>query len=162
MPIISKARVILRDFAHKVLDIDDTKLPEGKIRLLKDHMAKYKQQMKEAASLREMVNFLKRKHLVDSICVSEADGSTVISSNGNDLSEAVTATALFNYISSEVPSSEAVMIKANGEWFMLMQSEKKVYAVKAPASLTTIELKALARDVEKALKSKQFATSNLP
>jgi len=45
---------------------------------------------------------------------------------------------------------------------MLMQSEKKVYAVKAPASLTTIELKALARDVEKALKSKQFATSNLP
>jgi len=162
MPIISKARVILRDFAHKVLDIDDTKLPEGQIRLLKDHMAKYKQQMKEAASLREMVNFLKRKHLVDSICVSEADGSTVISSNGNDLSEAVTATALFNYISSEVPSSEAVMIKANGEWFMLMQSEKKVYAVKAPASLTTIELKALARDVEKALKSKQFATSNLP
>jgi len=162
MPIISKARVILRDFAHKVLDIDDTKIPEGQIRLLKDHMAKYKQQMKEAASLREMVNFLKRKHLVDSICVSEADGSTVISSNGNDLSEAVTATALFNYISSEVPSSEAVMIKANGEWFMLMQSEKKVYAVKAPASLTTIELKALARDVEKALKSKQFATSNLP
>ncbi len=160
MPIISKARVILRDFAHKVLDIDDTKLPEGQIRLLKDHMAKYKLQMKESASLKEMVNFLKRKHLVDSICVSEADGSTVISSNGNDLSEAVTATALFNYISSEVPSSEAVMIKANGGWFMLIQSEKKIYAVKAPASLTTVELKALARAVEKALKNKQFATSN--
>ena len=78
MAIISKARVILRDFAHKVLDIDDTRLPEGQIRLLKDHMAKYRQQMKEAASLREMVNLRKRKHLVDSICVREADGSTVI------------------------------------------------------------------------------------
>jgi len=159
MPIISRARVILRDFAHKVLDIDDTKLPEGQIRLLKDHMAKYRQQMKEAASLREMVNFLKKKHMVDSICVSEADGSTVISSNGNDLSEAVTATALFNYINSEVPSSEAVMIKANGGWFMLIQYEKKVYAIKAPASLTTVELKALAKDVEKALKNKQFLTN---
>jgi hypothetical protein len=159
MPIISRARVILRDFAHKVLDIDDTRLPENQIRLLKDHMAKHRQQMKEAASLKEMVNFLKRKHLVDSICVSEADGSTVVSSNGDDLSEAVTATALFNYISSEVPASEAVMIKANGGWFMLIQAEKRVYAVKAPASLTTVELKALARDVEKALKKKQFVLS---
>ena len=160
MAIISKARVILRDFAHKVLDIDDTRLPEGQIRLLKDHMAKYRLQMKEAASLREMVNFLKRKHLVDSICVSEADGSTVISSNGNDLSEAVTATALFNYISSEVPASEAVMIKANGGWLMLIQSDKKVYAVKAPASLTTTELKALSRDVEKALRDKQLISNS--
>src|SRR3989344_7002210 len=156
MTIISRARVILRDFAHKVLDIDDTKLPEGQIRLLKDHMARHRQQMKETATLKDMVSLLKRKHLVDSICVSKPDGSTVISSNGSDLSEAVTATALFNYINSEVPASEAVMIKANGGWFMLIQSVKKVYAVKASASLTTVELKALAKDVEKALKNKQL------
>lgn len=160
MPILSKARIALRNFAQKVLDIDDTKLPEGQIRLLKDHMARHRQEMDAQANLREMVSFLKRKHLVDSICVSEADGSTVISSNGNDLSEAVTATALFNYISTEVPASEAVMIKANGGWFMLIQSQEKVYAVKAPASLSTIELKALAKDVEKMLKSKQFATAS--
>lgn len=159
MPIISKASIALRNFAHKLLDIDDTKLPEGQIRLLKDHMARHRQQMKETATLKDMVSLLKRKHLVDSICVSKPDGSTVISSNGSDLSEAVTATALFNYINSEVPASEAVMIKANGGWFMLMQSGEKVYAVKAPASLTTVELKALARDVEKLINNRQILTT---
>ena len=58
--------------------------------------------------------------------------------NGNGLKEAITGTAMFNYIKSEIPKSETVLVKSN-EWYMLMPYKNKVFIVRAPASLSTVE-----------------------
>ena len=63
---------------------------------------------------------------------------------------------MFNYVNSEIPKSEAVLVKSN-EWYMLMPYKNKVFIVRAPASLSTVEFGALAKEVEDKLsKGKSF------
>lgn len=90
---------------------------------------------------------LKRKHLVDSFLVTNLDGSVVVSSEGNGINDGLVGTAMFSYIKSEMPSSEAVMIKKDDGWFFLFPFSKKVFIIKAGSELSNIELKALAIDL---------------
>ncbi len=144
--------MLLRDFAHRVLDVDDTIVPRSQLALLEDFSSKHRFNT-EVSKLDELVKILRHKHLVDSICISTNTGTLLASTNGTGISESVIGTALFNYVSSEVPKSEAVLIKSK-DWFMLLPYNKRIYIVKAPASLSTIELKAIAKEVEEFLGKK--------
>ncbi len=159
MPFLTSFRIALRDFANKVLAIDDSQLPKNQIDLLKNYVDNHRFDT-NTGDLKELMKVLKKKHEVDTIIVSKRNGSMVVSSNGTDLSEAVTGTALFNYIRSELPKSQSIMIKCD-DWYMLFPSNEMVYIVKAPASLAPIELNAISRDVEKFLsKAEEITVSN--
>ncbi|MFH1240598.1 MAG: hypothetical protein V1672_05280 [Candidatus Diapherotrites archaeon] len=149
---------LFKGFAAKIIDVDDTARPEEQLELLADFLKKYDFELhsKETA---QIVPILKKKHLVDSILVTNRDGSVVVSSEGNGMREAILGTSLFNYIKSELPKSEGVLIKNKDDWFMLMPHNNLVYIIKSSSDLSTIELKALARELEKYLDSDTSSAS---
>ncbi len=75
------------------------------------------------------------------------------STNGEDLTQALTGTALLNYVQSEIPKSTALFVKSNS-WYMVFPHKKKIFIIKALDSLSTPELKAIADDVEAFLAKK--------
>src|SRR3989344_5830604 len=140
----------LRGFAQTVLDMDDTRVPQEHLVALQDLLAR--QAFNQAPSdLKELVEGLRRKHIVDSISISQTNGSLLASSTGNGASEVITASALFNYVQSEIPKSEVVLIKASPSWNMLFKYNSKIFIIKAPMHLTTIELRAISNEVEEFL-----------
>ncbi len=137
----------LRGFAQTVLDMDDTEMPKEHLVALQDLLAK--QAFNQSpGDLRELVESLRKKHVVDSISISQTNGSLLASSNGNGASEVITASALFNYVQSEIPKSEVVLIKSPSSWDMLFKYNSKIFIIKAPMHLTTIELKVISNEVE--------------
>jgi len=144
--ILTSAKSAIKGLAEKILYVDDTSVARDQLRVLEDYYSKFYFDT-NTDDLQELAGILKKKHFVDSICVSQNNGSMIVSTNGQDLNEAVIGTALFNYIQSEIPKSEAVMIKSK-DWFMLYPYEHKIYIVKAPASLSVVELRAIAKDME--------------
>ena len=146
---LNSARRVLKRFAEKILDIDDTSQPTAHIKFFEDYLGKHNFNT-DTDNFKEFLITLKRKHLVDDIVVSSMSGSAIASTNGNAVSQAVTGAALFNYIKSEIPKSETIMIRANGtgNWHMIFPMNKKLYIVKASSDLSTLELKALARDID--------------
>lgn len=142
---------LLRRFADKVLDRPQPAFSSDQLSALEDLLAN-RPLDQLPSDLSELVRVLKRKHVVDSISVSQMNGSLLASTNGNGISEAITASALFNYIQSEIPKSEVVLIKSKA-WNMLFQYHGKIFVIKAPASLSTIELRAISKEVEAFLAS---------
>src|SRR3989338_8836444 len=146
---LNSARRLLKRLAERVLDIDDTAQPTAHIKFFEDYLGKYHFDT-NTADVKEFLGTLKRKHLVDEIVVSSLNGSAICSTNGNAVSQAVTGAALFNYIKSEIPKSETILIPANGTnaWHMIFPLNKKLYIVKASSDLSTPELKALGREID--------------
>ena len=141
---------LFRNFAERVLGLDNTELPEKQLHAICEILSKHNFNT-NTNDLKRFLKVLKKKHLVDLICVARRNGSVIAStSNGNGLKEAITGTAMFNYIKSEMPESETVLVKSN-EWYMLMPYKNKVFIVRAPASLSTVEFNALAKEVEEKL-----------
>jgi len=132
---------ILRRFATRVLD-SGAPQTSSQIEFLRDFLSKHKYVYSD--DFEENLGVLKKKHLVDSFLVTNFDGSVVVSSEGNGHTEGMVGTAMLSYIKSEMPESEAVLIKRDGGWFMLFPLDKKVFIVKAGSELSGIELKALA------------------
>ncbi len=146
---LNGTRRMLRQFAQKILDIDNTEQPTAHIRLFEDYLGKYRFDT-DTADAKEFLAVLKRKHLVDDIVVSSLNGSAIASVNGNAVSQAVTGAALFNYVKSEIPKSETIMIRSanTGGWNMIFQMGKKLYIIKASSDMSTLELKALGREID--------------
>jgi len=146
----------VRNFAGKILGLDNTEIPKEQLNAISEILSKFHFNT-NSKDLRKLLKVLKKKHLVDNICVASKNGSVIAStSNGNSLKEAVIGTALFNYIKSEIPKSETILIKSN-DWYMLMPYKNKIFIVRAPASLSTVEFDALAKEVEgKLTKGKSF------
>lgn len=147
----------LRNFVNLILDLDTTCVPQDQINALNDILARHRF-TSNSQTLEEFVHFLKKKHLVDEICVVQKNGSLLASSSGNGVSQAITASALFNYVQSEIPKSDFVLIK-NSTWNMLFAFGGKIYLVKAPASLSTVELKAISKEIESFLEKKSSEKS---
>ena len=141
-----------RGFVNLVLDLDTTVVPQEQMNALNDILARHRFNV-NAKTLDDLVQVLKKKHLVDEICITQKNGSLLASTENNGVSQAITASALFNYIQSELPKSETVLIK-NHAWNMLFSYGGKIYIVKSPASLSTIELKAISKEIEKFLEKK--------
>ena len=146
----------ISNFAGKFLGLDNTVPPEKQLNAISEILSKHSFNT-STNDLKKFLKILKKKHLVDLICIASRSGSVIASTaNGNGLKEAITGTAMFNYIKSEIPRSETVLIKSD-EWYMLMPYMNKIFIVRAPASLSTIEFSALAREVEDKLsKGKSF------
>lgn len=139
--------------AALIFDIDSTELPEEQCRVLEDFVARHKFDISGKDS-KEALEMLRKKHLVDSICVAKLNGSSLASCGANN-GEAITGTAMFKYISSEIPASEAVLVKSKDAWLMLYPYKQKMYIIKAPSDISTVELKALANETEEMLKKKK-------
>lgn len=140
--------------ALKILDLDDTSLPREQFDLIKDCAQRTVKFNMEIPNLDDLVKMLRKKHSVESIIVSNGNGSAIASSNGAGIKQALSKTALFNYINSELPKSEAVLIKSK-QWHMLLAFKDKIYIVNAASDLTQLELKAIAREVEEYLSKQQ-------
>lgn len=140
------AKLFLKKFAEKILDVDDTSKPESQLRLLEGYSERFKFEY-DLSDIDNFLKVLKKKHLVDEIVVSTLHGSAIGSTNGDSVSQAVSSAALFNYVKSELPKSEALIVKSNG-WHMIFNYGKKLYIVKASSNLNMVELKALAREIE--------------
>ncbi|MBU0662618.1 MAG: hypothetical protein ABH854_00325 [Candidatus Diapherotrites archaeon] len=149
-------RRALQRIANSILAVDETTVPKEQLDFLYSYTSRFNFE-KEVQELNELVRALKKRHMVDSICVSYGNGTCLISTNGNNLSESVTGTALFNYIASELPKSEAVTIKGQDDWYMLLPFRDKIYIIRAGAGLESLEMKAIAKDVEKFLSARGSA-----
>ncbi len=143
---------IFRNIAKKVLDMEKESPPHDQMNLLNNFLSKHKWEL-NTSSLQDLIQGMKKKHLVDSICICSPNGSIVISTDQNDFSEALIGSSLFNYIRNELPESETVLIKDKDNWFMVFPHNGKIYIVRAGADLTTVELRALAKEVESFLKA---------
>lgn len=154
MAMARSAGNLLRGIAGMVLGIDNTAVPREQMEALYSYTSRFNFDT-DTKNLKELVGVLKRKHLVDSICISYNNGSCLVSTNGNDLNEAITGSALFSYIRSEIPTSKAVMIKGENGWYMLMPHSDKIYIIRAGAELNSIEIRAIAKEVEQFLERKK-------
>ncbi|PIN85067.1 MAG: hypothetical protein COV47_04150 [Candidatus Diapherotrites archaeon CG11_big_fil_rev_8_21_14_0_20_37_9] len=143
------AKSFLNGFARKVLDLDDTVKPTSHLDLFEDYLGKFSFNT-NTNSIEIFLKELKKKHLVDDIVVSSLNGSSIASTNGHAISSAVTGAALYNYVQSEIPKSQSVIIKADN-WHMIIPYNGKLYIVRASSDLSTIELKALAKEIDKFL-----------
>jgi len=148
--VMGKVSSVMKTIAAKVLDLGDDR-PNEQYKLLKEASRNHKYDL-EVKELKELISILKTKHAVDNIIVAYNNGSLLVSSNGSDLKEAVTGTALLSYINSEIPKSESVFIQRSKGWYMLYPFGKKVYIVHAANNLHGVELRAIAHDLEKFLK----------
>lgn len=117
----------------------------SQVDFLKDFLSKHNYVFSN--DFEDNLRILKKKHLVDDFLVTNFDGSVVVSSTGNGHSDGIMGTAMFSYIKSEIPDSEAILIKREEGWFMLFTLSKKVFIVKAGSELSGIELKALAMEL---------------
>lgn len=138
---------IVRGIASRVLAIDDTVFPKSQVSMLQEIFSRHNFDL-DFDDFSELLLALKHKHLVDSIIVTKRDGTVVASSEQNGLKTAITGTALFNYVNSELAKTETILIKSNGDWFMVFPFREKVFVVKASASLSVTELRALAKELD--------------
>jgi len=136
---------ILQKVVAKILDVDDTTIPESQMEVLKDFLSKHRYEFSD--DFEENLRVLKRKHMVDSFVVTNTDGSIIVSSEGNGHMEGIVGTAMYSYIRSELPGSESVLVKKDDGWFMLASIGKRIYIIKAGSELSNIELKALATEL---------------
>jgi hypothetical protein len=141
---------LLRAIASGILEIDDTAVPYEQLEILNDFLSKHRFSFDGKAGANLLAE-LKRKHMVDSITVIGQSGDLVVSSEGNGHSEGAFAASLLRQIDSELATPETLMIKGIGSWFMVFPFNEKTYIIRAPASLSSIELKALANDMELAV-----------
>lgn len=138
---------LLRFIASGILEIDDTVVPYEQLEILNDFLSKHRFSF-DGKGGAKLLSELKRKHMVDSITVIGQSGDLVVSSEGNGHSEGTLAASLLRQIDSELATPETLMIKGLGSWFMVFPFNEKTYIIRAPASLSGVELKALANDME--------------
>ena len=149
---LNGAKRLLLRVAEKILDVDDTSEPKAHIKFLEDYSNKSSFDLDTDDAIK-FLKGLRRKHLVDEIVVSSLNGSAIASTNGDSVSQAITGAALFNYVKSELPRSEVIMVRSNG-WHMIFMMNKKLYIVKAASDLAPVELRALAKEIDKFLSQK--------
>ena len=132
--------------ASIVLDLDDTKQPKEQIAALTDFLEKYKFEI-ETSDLEEFLSLLKKKHFVDSITLSKA-GELIASSEGDGIGESFASAALIEFISKQIADPETILMKMSDCWFMIFPFNQNIYIVKAGTNLSTIELRALAKEID--------------
>lgn len=150
---------ILKKFAAKIMDVDDTEKPVSQMEVLRDFLSKHRYEFSE--DFEENLRVLKRKHMVDSFVVTNDDGSVIVSSEGNGHMEGIVGTAMYSYIKSELPNSESILVKKDDGWFMLASLDEKIYIIKAGSELSNIELKTLATEIHSMIPTQRKSKKNI-
>ena len=140
-------------FAARVLDFDHTALPEQQFAMIQDMLASRSFEVK-GREAQELLNCLKRKHLVNSITVRRMKDQMVLSSSGNGNAESKHGTELIDFASKAFAGTDLVSMRSGNDWVMLMPWQESLYIVKANSSLSGIELKALAKEIESVLRKR--------
>ncbi|MDD5148571.1 MAG: hypothetical protein PHH08_03865 [Candidatus ainarchaeum sp.] len=136
-----------------VLDLDYTQQPKEQIAALNDFLTKNKFEI-ETGDLEEFLALLKKKHFVDSITISKA-GELVASSEGDGIGDSFASAALIEFIGKQIEDPQTVLMKMTDCWFMIFPFNQNIYIIKAGTSLSTIELRALARELDSFLKKEK-------
>lgn len=142
---------LITRFAARILDVDNTAIPEEQFAMIQDMLANNRFEVK-GKEVKELLGCLKKKHLVNSITVRKAKEGLVYSSSGNGSSESRQGEDLLKYINSNFDKTDFITMRTNKEWVMLFPTQQNVYIVKANSALSTVELRALAKEIEKLLK----------
>lgn len=150
--VMGKVKRLVHSVTKRVLDVEDNHTPQEQMKLLNTFLARHKLEL-NTTSIQELVQSMKKKHLVDSICICSPNGSIVISTDENDFSEAIIGSAMFNYIKTELPESETILVKDKENWFMIFPHNGKIYIIRAASDLTRVELHVLAKEIESFLKA---------
>jgi len=143
-------------FAAKILDFDQTALPEHQFAIIQDMLAS-RTTVIEGNEAKDLLNCLKKKHLVNSITVRRFKTGLVFSSSGNGSQESKNASGILDFVNKSFASADVVTFRTEREWVMLLPVQNSLYIVKANSALSTIELKALAREIEQVLKKRSFS-----
>ncbi len=143
-------------FAAKVLDFDHTALPEQQFAMIQDVLANETIQIK-GSEAKELLSCLKKKHLVNSITVRRIKNGTVFSSSGNGQAESKNASDLMGFATKNFATADIVTMRTEKDWVMLMPFKESIYIIKANSCLSTIELKAIAREIEFELKKRRIS-----
>lgn len=143
-------------FAAKVLDFDHTALPEQQFAMIRDVLANETVPVK-GKDMQEILSCLKKKHLVNSITVRTLRDGLVFSSSGNGLAESKNASQIVNFVNKTFSSADLVAMRTEKEWVMLLPSNGGIFVVKANSTLSGIELRAIAREIEALLKKRAIA-----
>ncbi|MCD6434191.1 MAG: hypothetical protein J7L14_01105 [Candidatus Diapherotrites archaeon] len=143
-------RKLFRNTIMRLLAIEDLTPPEEQLKALNDLIAKYDIKITSQSS-RRILQDLKRRHLVDSIIVSDNNGNLLLSTETNGLKDAIIASSVFQYATTEFRRSNFFFLKDNKGWVMFFTHNKRLFIVRAQSNLEPVELKALAKDVEKYL-----------
>jgi len=146
---------LLSLFAAKVLGFDKTELPKQQFAMIQDVLANYKVPVR-GNEAKELLGCLKRKHLVNSISLRQPKKGLVFSSSGNGSTEVKSGESILDYVNKNFVKTDVLTMRTEKEWVMLLPSSIGTFVVKANSSLSPIELRVLAKDVEKTLKKKKF------
>jgi len=137
-------------FAAKIIAVDDTAVPYTQLKLLHDMLRAQTFEL-DGKDAKKLLQSLKRKHLLNSITVLKTNSTLVFSSEGNGAKEAENAASLFKFVDGRFSKPETVAVKRGRDWLLLTQSNGKLFIVKANSSLSSTELRAIARDIECAM-----------
>lgn len=141
---------LFTQMAAKIIAVDDTVVPAEQLQAVRE-MLKSRQFSLEGKDARKLLQGVKGKHLVNSITVVKANSSLVFSSEGNGIREAENAADFFQYAGNRISKTEAIAVKRSRDWVMMLSSQGKIFVVKANSSISTIEMRAIAKDIEKAM-----------
>ena len=147
---------IFTKFAAKVLAFDQTALPEQQFAMIQDMLANEKILVK-GKEAKELLSCLKRKHLVNSITVRRLKDGLVFSSSGNGQTESKNASDIVNFVNKNFAIADIVTMRTEKEWIMLFPFQENLYVVKANSSISMVELKAIAKEIEVTLKKRFLA-----
>lgn len=143
-------------FAAKVLAFDQTSLPKQQFAMIQDMLANEKILVKGKEE-KELLNCLKRKHLVNSITMRRIRDGLVFSSSGNGQAESKNASDIMNFVNKNFALADIVTMRTEKEWIMLLPLQENLYVIKANSSLSMVELKAISKEIETILKKRLIA-----
>jgi len=143
-------------FAAKVLAFDDTALPEQQFAMIQDVLANNKVKV-QGSEAKELLACLKRKHLVNSITLRRMKQGLVFSSSGNGETESKSGAQILDFVNANFDRTDVVTMRTEKEWVMLLPLQETLYIVRANSTLSTVELRALANEIETVLKKRQLS-----
>jgi len=133
---------------RNILGIDDTELPNGQLKYIKDMSQKYMHLKINEENLIYFLETLKEKHGLEEISLFRK-GTAIFSSEQEELSKATDFYELFNKTRHMI-DKKLMMIK-DKLWVTIFEKENFVFVVKCHVKLSEIELNAITSDVIKNL-----------
>jgi hypothetical protein len=146
----------LTRFAAKILDFDDTSVPREQMAVINDVIAKRNIEV-TGEKANELLGCIKRKYLLNSITVSKPASGLVFSSGGDGHMEAKGAESVIKFVGKSLTKADVVSLKGEREWMTLTQLNGRIYIVRANSAINTVELRALAREIDSVLQKERVS-----